>query len=196
MKIFALTALAVCAATPQLDADEWLRPAGLRQGVVYAEPIFGSTTMDFTQAERARRWQAELAVRELEIQRAQTAWLPATPIRPIREDVVRDRPTYSNALFAMNRPHAFVPEPYYEMPNSDRRLIAYQTYSYAPAPYWQPGYPLAPATGYAARVGFPRGPAEVAIQPVTPGPGNSVLEREAAIDIRAASVDTDGRALR
>ena len=150
MRCLLMAALVVCAAPiATLRADEWLKG---RPVVVHEEVHL--IDHDFARQERARRWQAELAARELETQRAQTAWLPPARIGPIEENVVLDRPTFSNGLYAVNRPYAFVPEPYFVTPNADRRSFAYRWYPYvftpatvAPPTYVQPnfvaGYPPA-----------------------------------------------------
>jgi hypothetical protein len=203
MKCLYLAALPFCAVlTSALYADQPLRrPVVIHESVAIPDPGPNYFNADFARLERVRQWQAELAARELEIQRAQTAWLPVTRDEPIAENVVRDRPTYSNALFAVARPYAFVPEPYYEMPNADRRSFAYQwspyvfTSAVAPAPapvaaygaYGQPAY-------YAGS--YPGGPAEAAVQPVTPGPGPAVVNRDAIGPVRTATVIEENVELR
>jgi hypothetical protein len=193
MKCLSTAALIVCAAyAPVSKANE-----PLKAGTVVVEEVYLPGTA--ARLERVYHWQAELAAREFEIRRAQTAWLPITPMSSVSSNVVRNRPTYSNSLFAVDRPYAFVPEPYYEMPNADRRSIAYTWSPYvfttpavapaavAPAPYWQAG-------AYAAS--YPRGPAEAAIQPVTPGPGPAVVNREAETPVRTARIIEEGTEIR
>jgi hypothetical protein len=156
MKRSFIAALTLCAA--------WYTHsrAGERPLVTQVDPIPAPAPVDFDpgRLQRIQDWQAELAAREFEIERAQTAWLPPRTVGPITENVVRDRSTFGDYFVMTGAP--FVPTPTYvvDWRLAERRWYAYRPYPYVTAPVaapvaWQPSYP----------VGYPQAVPDVVASP-------------------------------
>jgi hypothetical protein len=153
MKRFFAAALGICAMLLSTHTYAGERPFAPRgQAVIYA-PV--PVAFDAGR-ERIRQWQAELAAREMEIERAQTAWLPPHTVGPITANVVRDRSTFGDYFVAFRGP--FVPTPTYvvDWRLAERRWFAYRPYPYPTAPVsWQPSY----------LIGYPQAAPDVVASP-------------------------------
>jgi len=153
-------------------ADEWSS-----RHIVIHEPL---PLVDFEAArlERIRLWQEELAAREREIVRAETAWRTPRGITPIAANDDRERSTFGNYVFQFpDQRFAYFRDPYYFMDGRsyDRRSLAFGLYANDFYSRWYYGQPRG---GF--EVAYPT-PGEAAGERVGARIGRSIGGRDGAV---------------